>query len=573
MIEELRRLSETTGIRYAKQMTELTILTENTQRTPCAGKLLACGMIEFTLILAIFALHGSWPVPDSNEAHYINKARHYWDPSWCAGDFFLESADAHQVFYWTFGWLTQLFPMATVACIGRWLTWGLLAWTWRRLSWSIVPVPWIAVLSAALFVNLNEQMHMAGEWVIGGVEAKGFAYAAIFAALEALVRGRWQRVWILLGLATALHVLVGGWALLAAGLAWLASGRTANRAARPTLLSMLPSMMIGALLALPSVWYGLALTWGDDPAIVREANQIYVFERLHHHLAAERFAEGFIRRHLLLGVAWLALAWWVPKWGRGSGIGGREEERTATDGSLRCFISATLLFALVGLALSFALRDDRDLLASLMRYYWFRSSDAFVPVGVALLASLAAVKSWQRSRTVGFFGFALLIGMIGMVQATSWPNIPVAILLGDAPATPRADKKIDFADWRAVCDWSAANSQPDDLFLTPRITATFRWYAERPEVVNHKDIPQDAGNIVEWWRRINVLHATHSGDPLFRWHKSYSALGRARLFALAGQFGADYVIVQLREDIVPLTIEPLYQNKSFAVYQTEQLGP
>ena len=45
----------------------------------------------------------------------------------------------------------------------------------------------------------------------------------------------------------------------------------------------------------------------------------------------------------------------------------------------------------------------------------------------------------------------------------------------------------------------------DALFLTPRMSQTFRWYASRGEVVNWKDIPQDAKGIVEWWRRLGEI--------------------------------------------------------------------
>ena len=39
------------------------------------------------------------PVPGINEPHYLTKSRHDWQPEWCAGDFFLESPNAHDVFY------------------------------------------------------------------------------------------------------------------------------------------------------------------------------------------------------------------------------------------------------------------------------------------------------------------------------------------------------------------------------------------------------------------------------------------------------------------------------------------
>ncbi len=64
-------------------------------------------LLEIALIFLVLFIEGAWPAPEANEPHYLSKARHYWDASWCAGDFFCNSADAHQVFYWTFGWLTQ----------------------------------------------------------------------------------------------------------------------------------------------------------------------------------------------------------------------------------------------------------------------------------------------------------------------------------------------------------------------------------------------------------------------------------------------------------------------------------
>src|SRR5437764_272237 len=87
-------------------------------------------LLEVALIFGIFFLHGAWPVPDVNEAHYLSKAKHAWDPGWCATDFFLNTADAHQVFDWTFGWTTKFLTLDVTAWVGRLLTWGLMAWAW-----------------------------------------------------------------------------------------------------------------------------------------------------------------------------------------------------------------------------------------------------------------------------------------------------------------------------------------------------------------------------------------------------------------------------------------------------------
>jgi hypothetical protein len=49
----------------------------------------------------------SSPFPGVNEPHYLAKARSFVDPTWCARDFFLTSANAHYCFFWLVGQLTQ----------------------------------------------------------------------------------------------------------------------------------------------------------------------------------------------------------------------------------------------------------------------------------------------------------------------------------------------------------------------------------------------------------------------------------------------------------------------------------
>jgi hypothetical protein len=510
-------------------------------------------LLEVLLIFAVFFLHGAYPVPDSNEAHYLAKARHYWNPDWCAGDFFLDSADAHQVFYWTFGWLTLWLSLEQTAWVGRALTWLLLAWSWQRLSFAAVPRPWLSVLTAAVFVGLNENAHMAGEWVVGGVEAKGFAYALVFFALASIVRGRWRTAWLLLGTATAFHVLVGGWSMIAAAAAWVALGSQ-----RPPARAMLPAVAVAAALALPSLYFGLSLTGETDAVTIAEANRIYVFERLPHHLVAFELAPGFLTRHLLLHAVWLLYVTLVPAAGSG--------ER-----SIRWFVGTTIAVCWIGLGLNLLLRERPEWLAPVMRYYWFRSSDTFAALGVAIaLASLLA-ELWRQRRRVAsaWLAGALLLATIDTVN--QFAHLPFRVpVIHESTVTPRVDKNVPYDDWVAVCEWIAAHTEPADIVLTPRSAATLKWRTGRPEVATWKDVPQDARSIVEWWNRINALHATGEADT--RWFKSFSELGATRLRQAMEKYAALYVIVPLREDVEPLAIEPLYQNESFAIYRRGQLG-
>lgn len=449
---------------------------------------------ETGLILLLFFIFAAWPAPDVNEAHYLAKAKHYWNPQWCEGDHFLESADAHQVFYWTFGWLTLLLPLPAVAWVGRLLTWGLLACAWQRLSFAVVPKTLVSVLSAGLFLSLLQRCSMAGEWVIGGVEAKGFAYVFVVLAMEAIVKNRWRAVWLLLGVASGFHVLVGGWSVFAAGVAWLVSGKQ-----RARLLSMLPALVAGFVLSLPGLVPGLALTRGVDPEVVAEANEIYVIERLSHHLLFFEFESHFVAFHGAMLALWTLL--WLLTRG--------DDSRRRLNG----FVLGAVLIALAGLAIDIATYNHPAITAKWMRYYWYRMSDAVLPMGAALMlcAALARLALWRPIAAQWcLLAAMLLVGLnfgerVLRQQEDLRPRADAQSLPAANPPDPAQDQQI-YEDWRNVCVWIAENTEKDARFLTPRHQQTFKWYAGRSEVFNWKDIPQDAEGIVEWWGRYEDVY-------------------------------------------------------------------
>jgi hypothetical protein len=326
------------------------------------------------LIFCLFYIYAGLPPPDANESHYLAKAKNFWNPDWCARDLFLQSEDAHYLFYLTVGWLTQYLTLPATAWIGRVLAWMLLASGWCYFSRGITRVPLLSILTAAWFLVFHHHGTMAGEWLVGGVEGKSFAYGFVLWGLGDLVRGHWNRVWIWLGAASAMHVLVGGWSVLAAGFSWLC-GRRGVLGWREV-RGILPGLLAGLLLAAPSIWAGLRLTWGVDPEMIREANQILVYSRLPHHLAFHRFSLDHILRFVALAIAWVIVSRRTPF-------------QNPSYQRLRDFVLATLLFTLAGVAIDLVSFTARELASSLLKYYWFRLADVMVPIAAAITLVIA----------------------------------------------------------------------------------------------------------------------------------------------------------------------------------------
>ena len=183
------------------------------------------GTVEILLLVALFFVYAGDSPPMVNEAHYLVKAKNYWNPEWCNQDMFVASDKVHTTFYLLFGWPTKYLTLAQTAWLGRLVGWSLLAIGLQRLARVLFRRAFVSLAIAVLWIAGVEYGNLAGEWVVGGIEAKVPAYGLVLLALANLVQRRWAWVWVLLGTAAAFHVLSGGWAVVAAASCWFVTER------------------------------------------------------------------------------------------------------------------------------------------------------------------------------------------------------------------------------------------------------------------------------------------------------------------------------------------------------------
>lgn len=519
------------------------------------------------ILIACYFFAGS-PPPSVNEAHYLAKAKHYWQPSWCAGDFFLESADAHEVFFWTFGWVTNYLSLPATAWAGRVLVWGLFAFSWCKLVRVLCNQRYAAIVSAVVLLPLTYYGHLAGEWLIGGIEAKGFAYPFVFLAFAKAVEGKWWAVWPLLGLASSFHILVGGWAVVAClfALLWL---RQQGEEETIEFMPLLFWLTIGGLFSLPGLWPALKLTAEATAEEIREANITYTFRRLSHHLVPYRFAQwnpfapGFtVLRPLSFGVVcflWLRFYGIVgsPRWRRFCAI-----------------VGGSLLIACVGLVVDvitspfdhFQLWPLANARASLLRFYWFRMSDMMVPVGLALLV----VVHWShsvgdrsgRKRMPLFTGVVFTVSLFALLYvSTDYGYAARSMSLQQqnwrGPISDVDPERVD-EDWRDVCEWVRMELPQESVVLTPVPQQTFKWYAQRPEVVTWKDVPQNAPSLVAWWERRRQVHKL----GLWPWEDE------EQLANVVGAYGVTHIVwPDVASTEYGTGATQIYRNELFRIFE------
>ncbi|MFM7245268.1 MAG: DUF6798 domain-containing protein, partial [Planctomycetaceae bacterium] len=519
----------------------------------------ARAVAECAVVTAVFAAAAAWPAPDVNEAVYLTKARHAADPDWGRGDFFLETPDAHGIFYLVAGPLAASLPLPQAAWVGRVAGWALLAIGFRQATVPLISWASVRVLAALLFSFALRNTTAAGEWVIGGCEAKVFAWAAALGCIGAVGVARFPEACLRGGIATAFHPIVGGWTLVATLVTWLVELR------RPAAMSDSSAgtalhkgwkaaalMAGGAAAAAAGLVPALGLTAGVDAATRAAATKIYVVERLSHHLLPRTFADGMIARHLLA-----AAAWWLLS---------RVVSPTPSRRRVAVLTWASLGISAAGIAISLLEPWAPTITYSLLRYYWFRLADVMVPFALATAfaealscdAACGRLTSWRpawlRAAVVGLLAVDLA------VQSLHWP------LPGRTAVTARADSKVAAVAWADICDWVRDHAPADACFLTPRGAASFTWRTGLREVVSWKNSPQDAASLVAWRQRI-VDCFSRSGS-LVEMERSTASLGPERLREVAERYGADHAIVPLDAPLVDaIPGERLHANGTYAVYR------
>ncbi len=519
--------------------------------------------LELAVIFIVFFIEGGAAPPHVNETHYLCKAKHYWDPSFCPGDFFLNSADAHLAFYWTVGWLTKWLSLPAVAWVGRIAAWALMAVGWQRVVRTVTDLPWAAALSAALWVGLIYKFNFAGEWAVGGVEGKCFAYGFVLLGLAAMARGQWRTPWLWFGAAAAMHVLVGGWAAAAALGVFLSEPRDR----RPPLRSLCLPCLMGLALSLPGLLPALALERGVDAATAAEAAQIYVFERLPHHLAPLSLPPDEVRRRCAalgaLGFALLILWQWTARQTARPQAGGCP---AAPLERIMRLAALALLANVGGLFIEWALADRPAEAAQLLRYYWFRQADVVLPLAVAVGA--VAVLS-ASLRPVRWTTLAVAMGAV----AAGWHLIDVTATRWRQPWPPATAKVDDLASWRQACQWVRDQAPPDAVCLVPRDAQSFKWYAERADVVNWKDVPQDAAGVVEWRRRLRDVFPvvkTADGQRILGSPEQWPA---RHVREAANRYGARYVIARSSPPLPLPRVFPAQPDPETDWYVVYDLAP
>lgn len=435
-----------------------------------------------------------------NEIDVLPLAKQFADPSWITTDWYLNiETNYRYLFQIIFGQAIVHFGFLATSIIGRLICYALVAYGIVLLGEKLrLSLTYLLLATVIVTYQGSFQGAIAGEWFVGGLEAKAVAYGLITIAIPLMLYRRYVLMTLLLGLATSFHVLVGGWAALTT-LGWFCL--------RPQERLLKLGQHIWLLLAiyLASSSFAIApvvqqlLT--PSPSGNISPSFVYVFLRLPHHL--NPFAW-----HPLLWIEFFVylLLWILCMVSLYKDV---QKNNCNLEYYARLELSEFTLIALIpffaGIVIAFFDRQGEWL-----QYYPFRFGDVMLPLTTCLLIACNLQSKFSLQNHKFRFWLAALLGCILFTQTGIFAQRASAFQ--DFP-TQQQDVN---PQWKLMSNWIRTHTPKDAKIIShPWKLANFTWMTERATIVKLKMFPQTPESIVEYYQRLNDLSAGALADIYF----------------------------------------------------------
>lgn len=345
---------------------------------------------------------------------------------------------------------------------------GALAYFFSSLRVNLVT----SLLSLAAFHLLNQQI-IGGEWLLGGVEAKTFAYTFVLLALGTAIRGYVSFSLGLIIVATYFHFLVGGfWALWVFGIIFI-------YARRVNLLAL--SFCVYSVAVLPIVYILAQDQLSGSGIDASRVTELYVSRNVHH--VAPFFSLGDFAYHWFGGILLLAVL-----------LFGVVLIRSCKPDSWLPNMSL-LGLSYLAFCLVLSLLDSQTFF--LAKFYMFR------PSSLILLVTLACVFSFLTVKNNAYLDPKIVVtGWLAVFAYLGTESKNTLIAFAQAP-----DRSSEYQQLKEAIRVSA---HPDDIVLI--VTSGFgeetlklHRLIENPTLVSYKFVPTNPVDLVEWGARVEYL--------------------------------------------------------------------
>ena len=490
--------------------------------------------------------------PSVNEFDVVVFAKHFVDRSWIAGDWYLSQEIGYRtLFNLIVGGAAKIIPLPALILLGRSIIIALFAFAVSKIA-AELKIKLVALVPIYVYFLSNQSM-FAGEWMIGGLETKPFAYCSILFALYFAMRKRPKVAAALLGLAFSFHMLVGfygGFCIAAASAIVYRKSIIGNGFKR--FIEPISAYIIAGAFGIYSIVQYISASSGADQST---AGEIYVLYRVAHHVLPSAWAnELWLPLSIMCAIILVAGAIFI-----------REKPLKLL------LIAASMGFVFFGIGAILFLTNNIPLL----RFYWFRFPDVFTTFAIGLAISTGISRIVEKTKFTRRRNILILTCIALSIMATAISIVKFADQIkSTARSKPYRYARVD-EDLGDMLLWISWNTPKDAVFLVSPAIEEFYYLAERTMFISLKHSPQTANNIIEWFDRLKLCSGGESlpaGVGIFGFHEILESrfynLSKDDLHNISELYRIDYYL-DCGEGRLDMPI--MHENADFRLYAIERL--
>lgn len=421
---------------------------------------------------------------ETNESSILATARHFVDPEWIKNDWWLSTGIEYgNLFNFFSGNLYKLTSYQFTFFSGRLLVYGIWAFLFLKIFEGLKLDP---IFYPILICVIQKFQSMGfGEGPYAGFETKTFAYLSFFYFFILIFQKRHLWASFFLGLSLSFHILVGFYLAISFFIFlffhWLFLEKKIleKELFKKTFPQSLALYILGSSFGLYAFFKWKFLNLNTPADLLRLGSEIYVTKRVPHHVMFNPYPEFVF--YLFFFCLFLYLRITKKSFFKESNL---------FFDALMGITAATFLFFTIGFFLTFFEK------LSFLKFYFFRTSDALVP----LVVILSFFKMFQfllskinNKKVLYFVSFFVLF--LSIPRSIYKTNRGLRIF------SKFMEEKKDPAYL-----WIKNNTNSRDQFITSPTNQSFYIFAERPIWVAFKHSPQKEIHLVEWFRRLTLLN-------------------------------------------------------------------
>lgn len=471
---------------------------------------------------------------DYNEMDVVPYARAVFNKYWLAEDWYLKLEISYRFFFsFLIGFFADTFGFVKTIIFGRFISYLLVAFSLSHLikSLKVKNNIFFYFFGLIIFFKIFPKGMGVGEWMVGGLETKVFAYAFAILSLSFFLKNSYKKGVLFVGLSLSFHLLIGIYNIFCL-IPLVVFFQRKQHDYWLKILKVLPVFFITGGIG---IWGVINHFFYAEKGLSDLGWNIYVNIRVPHHTLPSSFLIEFWIKLLVFSAINVLF------------LRSKKQEIKL----LSWYAVFSVIISLIGLGIYFLLASHH------MKYYFFRTSSVILPLVTFLNIMFFLDEKIKSEYLIRRFKLSHLLIVIAILVSFS----KVKHFVNDFTF----DIKANTLDDVEMVNWVKQNTDENKVFITAPDAKFFYINYERAMFVSWKHSPQASKDIVEWYDRIKLLNKGEDFKKLKEVKKGYLNLTTDDVLAIGKQYkNIGYILMPKQ---TKLALPVLFQSKKNILYK------